>query len=444
MKKKTDEKLDSTLKKGIIIAIILVVAWPLGRFFGTSDMSSLVFWILLCVMAAITAIAFFSPEKERKEYVKQKQAKLDADYNEFNQNVNQLISEHKQKKKELRTSFIGQDLLDKDKKKQTNELRKSYSAEYAKLHNSFKRKAEKAEKETPPVKSPWAARFKMLPVAAIAASLFAWGSDSHEQHIAQELYEATDTKAWVVNDIPMVHLQDSRCYVSNPDTVLQQQTVAKLDSMYKYLDDSLGIESAIIVVNHVKDANVESFAQELGNKYGVGREDRGLVMVLAYRDKLFRIHTGRSLEADLTDAECSNMQQQYFVPAMKKEMPDSAMLYITKAIVNFFQKKEMPQLPFLDTKDDDSSDAGNNPFHYIFVFIGWIACFFGLDKRLGWSSLNTHLYDDAMKNPFVEHVASSGGSSSSSSSSYSSSSSSSSGGSYGGGSFGGGGSTTSW
>ena len=166
-------------------------------------------------------------------------------------------------------------------------------------------------------------------------------------------------------------------------------------------------------------------------------------MVLAYRDKLFRIHTGRSLEADLTDVECSRVEADYFVPYMKANQPDSAMLRITNAVKSFFEKKEMPPVStFIETKEDNSFEKNGISYLIFLVLFGISYLFIG--NKLKWSAVNGLQAPGLMGNPFVRQASSDSSSSSSSSSSSYDSSSSSSGGSYGGGSFGGGGATTSW
>ena len=458
MTKKKDTGSSKPISKTLIAIILLVAAWPLGRFLGSTDMSTAIFWLLLCAFAFITAITLSTPDKERKQYLTDKQKQIDDAYEELKAQLNGLVEQHKTETNTLKQKYQSKEISKQEEKNGRSQLDFAYSSEYTKLTDSYKEKAQEAAKNVPPIKNSWAGYFKLLPVAAIAAFLFYLGSDHRESVLAEQLYEETDTKAWAVKDVPIVHLIDSMCYVSNPDSVLDKHTVEQLDSMYHVLDATLDIEAAVVVVNHVKDNNVESFAQELGNTVGVGRQDRGLVLVLAYRDKLFRIHTGRSLEAELTDKECSNIQQEFFVPAMKKDMPDSAMIYVTKAILSFFQKKEKPVMAFLDIEEDNSKPAGNSFFHYLLVLLGWLGCSYSMRKRLGWSSLYTHVYEKPMTNPFIDTELNkpSGSSKKSRSSdnsndsddsddSYDSSSdSSSSGGSYGGGSFGGGGATTSW
>lgn len=62
------------------------------------------------------------------------------------------------------------------------------------------------------------------------------------------------------------------------------------------------------------------------------------------------------MEGDLTDAECHRLEQQYVVPAMRAEMPDSGMVYLVEAVYSTLQKKELPQMSQLSGQHDDELD----------------------------------------------------------------------------------------
>jgi uncharacterized membrane protein YgcG len=136
------------------------------------------------------------------------------------------------------------------------------------------------------------------------------------------------------------------------------------------MDDSLLIESAMIIVNHVENEDPFRMAQDIFDKYKVGKNDRGLVIVLAYQDHKVRTHTGRALEADLTDIECSRLQQTYAIPSMKAEQPDSGMLYLTEAIYNTLQKKELPRT-YAQQLEDESDKLAAIVALYMLLFLGW-------------------------------------------------------------------------
>lgn len=190
---------------------------------------------------------------------------------------------------------------------------------------------------------------------------------------------AVEDKVWSAEDIPIPFLKDSTQYVSNPDRVLSQHTVDSMNVTLKLLDNKLNIQSVVVVVNHIKNDDPFRMAQDIGNKYGVGRANRGLVIVVGYEDHSINISPGRALEGDLTDVECNQLQQRYVIPAMRAEMPDSAMLYLTEGLYALMAQKEMPRMSlYNDSDEDDGSDAIIGSFFLLFV--GWCIFFLRLNK----------------------------------------------------------------
>ena len=216
-----------------------------------------------------------------------------------------------------------------------------------------------------------------------------------------------EVKYWNAQNIPIPYLQDSTQYVSNPDGVLSQSIVDSMNVILQRLENRFDIQTVAVVVNHIENDDPYRMAQDLGNSYGVGRRDRGLVIVVGYEDHAINMSPGRALEADLTDAECHRLEQQYVVPAMRAEMPDSAMLYLTKAIFATMEKKELPQMSsLLDGGDDDFGLAKTMGLFMLF-FIGWAMFFSRLNRKYQWVGLLGA--SKLLSDPFYEESGGGGG-----------------------------------
>lgn len=270
---------------------------------------------------------------------------------------------------------------------------------------------------------------------------------------------------WNVNNIPMPHLTDGYQYVSNPDSILTQATVDTINLYLQRLDDDLGIESAFIVVNHVEGGEAFRLAQDVGNKYGVGKNDRGLMFVLAYEDHDLNLSTGSNLEADLTDLECGQLLDIYLMPYMRVDRLNEGVVSLTKAIYAYMANKPMPFMDEPEAAEEETTaeDAFYGILGVMVVFaLGWLVALMSI-----WN-----LYDDKLKNlkplgllagpwnddrvkpqpAYSPPIANGYSSSTSRSSSWGRSGSSSSSGSsrpsrstgYGGGSFSGGGASRKW
>ena len=154
------------------------------------------------------------------------------------------------------------------------------------------------------------------------------------------------------------------------------------------IEKELNIQSIVVVVNHIENDDPFRFAQDLGNKYGVGYDDRGLVVVVGYLDHSINMSPGRSLEANLTDAECHRLEQQYVVPAMRAEMPDSGMIYLVEAVYSTLKKKELPQMSALTSVEDEKDEQLAIAVGLTMLFyFAWAIFFLRLNRKYHWVGL---------------------------------------------------------
>ena len=325
-------------------------------------------------------------------------------------------------------------------------LKRNYSTRYEALAGEYRAKCRQvleAEKRAHPSWAKGRTVSGMFLVVSIVLMFICCGYSMEEAESSPSavMSNTTEKRYWNAENIPIPHLQDATQYVSNPDNILTQQTVDRMNMTLKRMDDSLGVESVVIVVGHIENDDPFRMAQDVGNRYGVGREDRGLVIVVGYEDHSINISPGQSLEADLTDAECHRLEQKYVVPAMRAEMPDSGMIYLTDAIYSTLQRKQLPQMTTFTSRNDQLEEKLTKIIGlYMLIFVGWLIAFYRLNRKYLW--VNAISGTALMANPFVE--TSSGGGFFIGGGGGGSGGFGGGGGSFGGGSFGGGGATSRW
>ena len=363
---------------------------------------------------------------------------------QYNDTIRMLEDSYKREKSQLQGGYVAK-----------RKLAREYSSRYNSLVRDYERRRRQelnTYKQLNPLWAKWRSIWETTFAIAVtclfvccSATLVLVGNEGE----ASTAVSSEDAVYWNAENIPMPHLQDATQYVANPDFVINQQTVDSMNIWYQRLDKELGIESVVIVVNHIENDDPFRMAQDVGNKYGVGRDDRGLIIVLGYLDHSINMSPGRKLEADLTDAECYRLQQEYVVPAMKAEQPDSGMLYLTKAIYALMQKKEMPQMSQLSSYADNEADIQLAIFLGLLTLIFMVGggVFLVLNRKYQWIALIGSI--SLLPNPFMEssgsgfYVGGGGGHSGGGFGGFGGGGFSG-GSSFGGGSFGGGGATSRW
>lgn len=437
----------SVTKLFIGFAIVSFVLWLLPIFLGNHTHErpnpEAVFRTFLIISSLIVGLGlladlFLNPNDE--QIISEKRSGLSAIASKYNKQVKELEKQYVQEKQALTlaSTFKKQSLL------------KSYSAhydavrvEYLKEYKEFVEFWLNSHKRYALFGKIWG----WILVVVLCGAVF---SCSYSMDVAVDNCPETSQSEptyWSADNITLPHLTDGTQYVSNPDSVLSPSTVSRINETMLKLDNELGIETAVIVVNHIAGDDPFRLAQDVGNRYGVGRNDRGLVIVVGYQDHSINISPGRSLEADLTDAECYRLQQRYVIPGMKVEQPDSAMIYLAEGLYALMKGKPLPDMDISRPVKDESMALGL----YFWFLVGFLVLVMFLERKFEWFGVYGTMA--LMANPFIAapvfvSTGGGGGLGGSSRGGFGGGGSFGGGGGfgggYGGGSFGGGGATSRW
>lgn len=184
---------------------------------------------------------------------------------------------------------------------------------------------------------------------------------------------ATD---YTIETIPNVRLSDRYNYVSNPDSIIQPETVARINQMLQTVEDSLGIEVAVVAIRSIGEHDARMFATDLFQHWGLGKKDKdnGLLIQLVtdppQRSVVFE--TGYGIEGILPDAICYRLQQRYMLPDFKTGDYNNGMLKGVASVANYlmasdYERAEMTGIP--PNNNDDSFISLFWLFGGSFIFI---------------------------------------------------------------------------
>lgn len=148
-----------------------------------------------------------------------------------------------------------------------------------------------------------------------------------------------EAKDYTVQTIPNVRLSDRTNHVSNPDGIISQPDVYRINQMLNALEDSMGVEVAVVAVNSIGDNDARMFATDLFNHWGLGKKgkDNGLLIQLVAQppQRSIVFETGYGLEGIFPDAIAYRLQQQYMMPDLKAGRYSAAMVNGVEAVKNY-------------------------------------------------------------------------------------------------------------
>ena len=106
-----------------------------------------------------------------------------------------------------------------------------------------------------------------------------------------------------VEQVPNVHLKDKRQFVSDPDNILSQSARDSINVMAMRLEMTTGIETAVVLLPTIGDADIFDFSHNLFRRWGIGKKNRdnGFLVVFVMDQHKVRFTTGYGIEGIIVD-----------------------------------------------------------------------------------------------------------------------------------------------
>lgn len=147
-----------------------------------------------------------------------------------------------------------------------------------------------------------------------------------------------------VEDIPNPQTGHRESYVANPDGILSQEAVARINALCSQLRESGRAQIAVVAVDDIEGGDVFTFAIDLFGRWGVGgrKSDNGLGVLLVKERREVRFVTGYGLEGVLPDALCKRIQMKYMLPYFRQGDYGSGMTAGVGAVAKVLSGAELP------------------------------------------------------------------------------------------------------
>jgi uncharacterized protein len=178
-------------------------------------------------------------------------------------------------------------------------------------------------------------------------------------------YTSAEARPYSVEEIPNVQLSNRYKFTSNPDGILSQAAVARIDSICYDLRHRGIAQTAVVAVAEIDSDDVFEFAYELFSKWGVGsKSNSGIGILLVEEAREIRFVTGYGVEGALPDAICKRIQTQYMLPYFRNGDYSSGMVAGVEAIRSVLNGSELDA----GGNDDYISSEGEPVFGIIAFF----------------------------------------------------------------------------
>lgn len=130
-------------------------------------------------------------------------------------------------------------------------------------------------------------------------------------------------------------------FIYDEDNILNDSVEHTLNKMLVDLERKTDVEFAVITTQSLNGLSIESYANTLFNKLGIGKADKdnGILLLVSRNDTRVRLEIGRGLEGVLTDGVCGRILDDYFVPYRENDNYDEAINYTVQAVMTLMAKE---------------------------------------------------------------------------------------------------------
>lgn len=173
--------------------------------------------------------------------------------------------------------------------------------------------------------------------------------------VATLSFATGEEKQYTLQDVPNVRLNDARQYVSDPSHILSGSARDTINAVLGRLEESTGIETAVVMLPSIGEEDIFNFAHELFRQWGIGKQksNNGLLILFVADQRKVRFTVGYGLEGTMTDAMSKRIQMQRMVPRFKAGDWDGGMVDGVRAAAQVLDGSMQPE-----PTDDDEDMLG--------------------------------------------------------------------------------------
>ena len=156
--------------------------------------------------------------------------------------------------------------------------------------------------------------------------------------------------------------------------VISPEYKEKISSLIDELEQKTSAEICVVTSHSIEPYSESEYAQMLFDNWKIGKKgkDNGALVLLAVKERRWRVHVGYGVEGILPDSVCGKIGRNYMVPYFKEGRYSEGLYYGVAAVANVISKDANVALNGLGGVNFEIRDQGRSSYVYLFAFIIFI------------------------------------------------------------------------
>ncbi len=172
--------------------------------------------------------------------------------------------------------------------------------------------------------------------------------------------------------------------------VISPEYKEKISALINELEQKTSAEICVVTRSSIEPYGENEYAQLLFDNWKIGKKgkDSGVLILLAVKERRWRIHTGYGLEGILPDGVCGEIGRNYMVPYFKDGKFSEGLYYGVAAVANIISKDANITLGGLSNLSfEEKSQAASMPLVRFFLTLLFFIIFILLRTGFFWTLL---------------------------------------------------------
>lgn len=128
-----------------------------------------------------------------------------------------------------------------------------------------------------------------------------------------------------------------------------------------------GIQVVISTVKSLEGDSIENYATTMYNKYGIGKDDMGLLILLSTGDRQIRVEVGKAMEGYINDSKAGRFIDKYAIPHLKQNKFNEGLISLQTAFIKEITDRISSETAPVSSESEPTSAAY---FTVLFAILG--------------------------------------------------------------------------
>ena len=126
----------------------------------------------------------------------------------------------------------------------------------------------------------------------------------------------------------------SQFYVNDfADVFTNEEESRLMETAVSLADEHDGIQVVVTTITSLGGDTMADYALEMYNKYGIGKNDMGLLILLSTGDREIRVEVGKTMEAYITDSKAGRFIDKYAIPYLAENKFNEGLINLQEAFI---------------------------------------------------------------------------------------------------------------